>query len=68
MYNRRNLTFLYTYRMFLHYNTRIRSYYAVRDSGLHLNKEGTQKLRFTKGTRGKTERAALSQRAGHSAI
>ena len=42
---RRNLQFLHTYRIFLHNNKPIRSYYAVNDQGLHLNLEGSRKLR-----------------------
>ena len=42
---RRNLQFLHTFRIFLHNNKLIRSYFAVNDQGLHLNLEGTRKLR-----------------------
>lgn len=42
---RRNLQFLHTFRIFLHDNKPIRSYFAVNDRGLHLNLEGTRKLR-----------------------
>ena len=42
---RRKLQFLHTYRIFPHGNNPIRSYYAVNDQGLHLNLEGTRKLR-----------------------
>ena len=42
---RRKLQFLHTYRIFLHGNSQIRSYYAVNDQGLHLNLEGTRILR-----------------------
>lgn len=42
---RRNLQFLHTFRIFLHKNRPIRSYFAVNDQGLHLNLEGTRKLR-----------------------
>lgn len=43
---RRKLQFLHTYRVFLHKNKPIRSYFAVNDGGLHLNAEGTRKLRL----------------------
>lgn len=43
---RRKLQFLHTYRIFLHNNKPIRSYFAVKDGGLHLNSEGTRKLRL----------------------
>ena len=43
---RRKLTFLHTYRIFLHNNYPIRSYFAIRDNGLHLNTEGTRKLKL----------------------
>ena len=43
---RRKLTFLHTYRLFLHNNAPIRSYFAIRDDGLHLNTEGTRKLKL----------------------
>ena len=42
---RRKFQFLHMYRIFLHGNKPIRSYYAVNDQGLHLNLEGTRKLR-----------------------
>lgn len=46
MSKRRKLQFLHTYRVFLHENKPIRSYFAVNDGGLHLNAEGTRKLRL----------------------
>ena len=42
----RNLQFLHTYRPFLHNNNPIRSYFAVKDTGLHLNLEGSRRLRL----------------------
>ena len=42
---RRNLQFLHTFRMFLHNYKPIRSHFAVNDQDLHLNLEGTRKLR-----------------------
>lgn len=46
MCKRRNIQFLHTYRVFLHNNKPIRSYFAVNDGGLHLNLEGTRRLRL----------------------
>ena len=43
---RRKLTFLHRYRIFLHNNCPIRSYFAIRDNGLHLNTEGVHKLKL----------------------
>lgn len=43
---RRHLQFLHTFRIFLHKNKPIRSYFAVNDGGLHLNSEGTRRLRL----------------------
>ena len=43
---RRKLTFLHTYRIFLHTNYPIRSYFVIRDDGLHLNTEGVRKLKL----------------------
>lgn len=43
--DRRKLQYLHTYRIFLHNNHPIRSLFAVKDGGLHLNAEGTRKLR-----------------------
>ena len=45
MCKRRNLQFLHTFRIFLHNNKPIRSYFAVNDKGLHLNLEGVRRLR-----------------------
>ena len=45
MCTRRHLQFLHTFRIFLHNNKPIRSYYAVNDRGLHLNLEGVRRLR-----------------------
>lgn len=42
---RRKIMFLHTYRIFLQNNKPIRSLFAVNDGGLHLNYEGTRKLR-----------------------
>ena len=42
----RNLQFLHTYQPFLHNNKPIRSYFAVKDKGLHLNFEGSRRLRL----------------------
>ena len=42
----RNLQLLHTYRPFLQNNKPIRSYFAVKDKGLHLNLEGSRGLRF----------------------
>lgn len=44
--HRRKLKFLHTYKIFLFKNKPIRSYFAVNDGGLHLNVEGTRKLRL----------------------
>ena len=43
---RHKLTFLHTYRIFMHNNYPIRSYFAICDNGLHLNTEGTRKLKL----------------------
>ena len=43
---RRHIQFLHTFRIFLHKNKPIRSYFAVNDGGLHLNSEGTRRLRL----------------------
>ena len=45
MCTRRHLQFLHTFRIFLHNNKPIRSYYAVNDRGLHLNLERVRRLR-----------------------
>ena len=45
MSTRGHLQFLHTFRIFLHNNKPIRSYYAVNDRGLHLNLEGVRRLR-----------------------
>ena len=42
---RQNVQFIHTYRPFLHKNKPIRSLFAYKDGGLHLNYEGTKKLR-----------------------
>ena len=42
---RRKVPFLHTYRIFLYKNKPIRSLFAVNDGGLHLNFEGTRRLR-----------------------
>ena len=42
---RHTLPFLHTYMIFLHKNKPIRSLYAVNDDGIHLNFEGTRRLR-----------------------
>ena len=42
---RQNVQFIYTYRPFLHKNKPIRSLFAYKDGGLHLNYDGTKKLR-----------------------
>ena len=42
---RRDLQFLHTFRPFLHFNNSIRSLYAVKDGGLHLNTKSSRKLR-----------------------
>lgn len=42
---RRKLQYLHTYRIFLHNNHPVRSLFAVKDGGLHLNAEGSRKLR-----------------------
>lgn len=43
---KRKLQFLHTYRPFLRNNKPIRSYFAVKDGGLHLNLEGSRRLRM----------------------
>ena len=43
---RRKLTFLHTYRIFLHNNYPIWSYFTIGDNGLQLNTEGTRKLKL----------------------
>ena len=43
---RRHIQFLHTFRIFLHNNKPIRSYFALNDGGLHLNREGTRRLRL----------------------
>ena len=43
---RRHIQFLHTFRIFLHKNKPIRSYFAVNDGGLHLNSEGRRRLRL----------------------
>lgn len=43
---RRHIQFLHTHRIFLYNNKPIRSYFAVNDGGLHLNMEGTRRLRL----------------------
>lgn len=43
---RRHIQFLQTFRIFLHKNKPIRSYFALNDGGLHLNSEGTRRLRL----------------------
>ena len=45
MCKRRHLQFLHTYRICLHKNKPISSYFAVNDKGLHLNLEGQRRLR-----------------------
>ena len=42
----RNLQFLRMNRPFLHNNKPIRSYFVVKDKGLHLNLEGSRRLRL----------------------
>ena len=42
---RRKIPFLHTYGIFLYKNKPIRSLFAVNDGGLHLNFEGTRRLR-----------------------
>ena len=42
---KRRVSFLHTYRIFLYKNKPIRSLFAVNDDGLHLNFEGTRRLR-----------------------
>ena len=42
---KRKVSFLHTYRIFLYKNKPIRSLFSVNDDGLHLNFEGTRRLR-----------------------
>ena len=42
----RHIQFLHTFRIFLHNNKPIISYFALNDGGLHLNREGTRRLRL----------------------
>lgn len=42
---RRKIQFLKTYRIFLKYGKPVRSLFAINDGGLHLNLEGSRRLR-----------------------